>query len=213
MISLTFWALATGVSYVALMALMLGFILPASKPNPIAEQYFELIAASRKLWLYRLTIVIDMLTWAALCGFLIKFGMIVKNQQIIFLSAGLVIGFFGAALRLSATPAIAKDYHDAKEAETRASIIRLYAFVLRIINVTFSVGGIISGLSFILITTTLLYGTIINNWIIILFGLAGIIFFIKGLLELVLDKDLGSLQLFGNLLLLIPLFYIVIHFL
>jgi hypothetical protein len=122
-ISLAIWALATGLSYVVLMALMISVILPASKPNPIAEEYFELIAASRKPWLYRLTIVIDMLTWVALYGFLIKFGILIKNQQVIFLTIGLVIGFFGAALRLSATPAIAEDYRTAKDQETKTSII------------------------------------------------------------------------------------------
>jgi hypothetical protein len=211
--SLAFWALATGLSYIALMGLMIGVILPVSKPNPIAEQYFELIAASRKKWLYRLTIVVDMLTWVALYGFLIKFGMLIKNQQVIFLTIGLVIGFFGAALRLSATPAIAEDYLTAKDQETKTSLIRLYALILRLINVSFSVGGIIGGVSLMLIGTTALSGAVFSNWIIILFGLAGIIFFLKGLLELVLNKDLGPMQLFGNLLLLIPLFYIVIHFL
>lgn len=215
---LSLWALLTGVAYLALMIFIVGFVMPAGQPSPLSKKYFELVAAGRKPLLYRITITIDMIAWATLFGFLVTCGALLAQQApvrslfIVTLATGLLSGFIGAGLRLAVTPDLAKQYLTASSSDLQSSIVQSYARLLRIIETLFSIGGLLAGIAFVIVTSTAWSMTEFSHWTLVLLGLSGVLSTAKGALELATGDDFGLLQLLGSILLIVSFFAIAIRF-
>ena len=215
---LSLWAFLAGTAYVTLIILIVGFIMPVGKPSPLPEKYFELIAAGRKPRLYRLTVMFDVITWAALSGFLVTCAAIMVQQaplQSLFtavLATGLLSGFIGAGLRLAVNPDLAKQYLAASSTELQSPIVQSYARLLRIIDALFSIGGLLAGIALVLIASIAWSMTEFSHWPTILLGLSGVVAIAKSTLEMATGDDFGLLQLSGNILLIVSFFAIAIRF-
>lgn len=215
---LSLWALLAAAAFLALIIFMVGFVMPAGQPSPLSKKYFELIAAGRKPLLYRLTIMFDMIAWATLFGFVVVFGALLVQKApmrslfIVTLATGLLSGFVGAGLRLGVTPDLAKQYLTASSSDLQSSIVQSYAKLLRIIDTLFSIGGLLSGITFVIIASIAWSMTEFSHWTIVLLGLSGVLATAKGALELATGDDFGPLQLLGSISLIVSFFYIAIRF-
>lgn len=199
------WAALGAVAYIVLIILMVAFLMPAAKKGTLPEKFFELTAAKRKPLLYRIAILSDMTSWIAYGGFLgTGAGLLavhtpLKSLAIAILTAGLAIGLFGAALRLVRTPALAKQYDEAKGGAAQSAVVHAYGSLLGTINATFSVGGLLAGAAFILFAGSAWGLPMLSHWVLVLLDLSGALLIAKGLLELLTGGDWGPLGLLGGL--------------
>ncbi|MEV0147088.1 MULTISPECIES: DUF4386 family protein [unclassified Nonomuraea] len=179
-------------------------VAPAGS-GALPEQFLELEASGSAPGLYRLTIVFDVLAWLGIGGLLLAWGTALRRPApiratfISAASAAALIGFFGACLRLSATPALAAEYLSAPAGD-RGSLLETYRESLNLINVTFSAGGLVvnAGLMLVAIVT---WRGVLPRWIGILLGLGSGLGMVKATVFLVTDMDLGPVALLGAALL------------
>src|SRR5687768_11742718 len=103
------WSLFTSFVYVCLIVTILTLVMPASKPNPLGDIYFELIAAGHAPFAYHFSIMFDVLAWIALGGLLAGFAALLRrtaplrSSLITLLASGTLVGFIGACLRIAGT--------------------------------------------------------------------------------------------------------------
>jgi hypothetical protein len=172
--------------------------------DPVA---LELDVAGTAPGSFRLAICFDVLSWLGIGGLLLAFGALlrstsaVRSTLISAASAGAVIGFFGACLRLSATPELASRYLAAPEAE-RGQLIEAYRELLNLINVTFSAGGLIVSVALLLVVG-LTWRTVLPRWVAILIGLGASLGVAKAAILVVAGVDLGPVALLGAILLIV----------
>lgn len=146
------WALLTGITYTGLMLLFITLVLPAGRASPLPAPYLELIAAGREPVLYRLTIALDVMTWLMLGGFLITVAALFRHRAVIrgtFIAAlgtGTLVGFFGACLRLTGTTELGARYLTAT-ANEQAALLTSYLDQQRLVNTSFSAGGLVAGVA------------------------------------------------------------------
>ena len=211
------WALLTGLNYMALILAVLTLVIPASRNSPLPESYFELVAASRSLIFYRLTIVLDITAWLAFGGLLITFAALfirhapIRSAFIAASGVGLVSGFIGACFRLAGTSALAASYISATS-EQQTIILQSYAELLRLINILFSAGGLLGGIGLLLASITAWSIAQFPRWSSVVLALAAIFHMLKGGIELATGADLGPLALLANIFIIVGLFAIAIKF-
>src|SRR5712664_1932307 len=73
------WSLFTSFVYVCLIVTILALVMPASKPNPLGEKYFELMAAGHAPFVYHFSMMFDVLAWIALGGLLAGFAALLSR--------------------------------------------------------------------------------------------------------------------------------------
>lgn len=204
------WSLFTSATIVCLIVTVLTLVLPASNPNPLGETYFEFMAAAHNPGLHHFAIIFDVLAWIGWGGLFAAFAMLlykiapIRSVLAGLLAAGMSIGFFGACLRMAATPNLAADYIAAAPMH-QAAILQSYDSLLQIINVTFSAGGLLAGVALLLVASASRRLTIFSRWAVVLLGIGGAVHVIKAVLELVFGLDLGPVALLGNGFLVIAL--------
>lgn len=204
------WSLFTSISVTSLIVTVLALVLPASNPNPLGEKYFEFMAATHNPGLHHLAIMFDVLAWIGWGGLFVAFAALlykaapVRSVLVGLLATGMSVGFFGACLRIVATPNLAADYA-AATAAGQAAILQSYDGLLQIINVTFSAGGLLAGIALLLIAFAGRHLTAFSRWALVLLGIGGAVHVSKATLELIFGLDLGPLALLGNSLLVVAL--------
>jgi hypothetical protein len=204
------WSLITSIIIVSLVVTILTLVMPASRPNPLGDTYFELMAAGYAPALYRLSIMFDVAAWIGWGGLLIGFAALLRRLApvqatlIALLASGMSLGFIGACLRIAGTPHLANQYFS-KSASQQGAVIQSYDSLLQIITILFSAGGLLGGTALLLIASSARYLPKLPRWTIILIGIAGSIHMIKAVLELASDLDLGPLALLANILLVVAL--------
>ncbi len=208
---LSWWSLGTAVAVTCLIVGILTLVMPASDPNPLADKYFELIAAGNEPALYRLTIMFDVLAWIGWGGLFVAFAALlrrkapVRSMLVALLAAGMTIGFLGASLRIMGTTNLADQYLTATAVQ-QESIVQSYDSWLNIINITFSAGGLLAGTALLLSASAAKYLPFkLPRWSVALIGLAGIMHIAKAAVELATSSDLGPLALLANVLLIVGL--------
>jgi hypothetical protein len=211
------WAVLTGFNYLALILAILILIIPASQNSPLAENYFEFVAATRVPTFYRLTIALDITAWLALGGLLITFAALfvrwapIRSAFTAASGVGLVSGFIGACFRLAGTSALASSYLTATP-EEQVIILQSYSELLRLINILFSAGGLLGGTGLLLAISVAWSMDAFPRWSSVLLALAGIFHLSKAAIELGTGADLGPLALLANALAIVGLFAIGIVF-
>ncbi len=204
------WSLFTSLIYIGLITAILTLVMPAAKPNPLGDKYFELMAAGHAPILYRFTIMIDVSAWIALAGVLVGFASLlrqrtpVRGNLIMLLASGLSIGFVGACLRLAATSYFADEYFSASATEQDA-VVRSYDHLLLVINILFSAGGLLGGIALVLIASAARSLPELSRWSTVLIGVAGTAHITKGAVELTTGADLGPLALLAGTLIAVGL--------
>lgn len=204
------WSLFTSVAVTSLIVTVLALVLPASDPNPLGEKYFEFMAAAHNPGLHHLAIMFDVLAWIGWGGLFVAFAALlykaapVRSVLIGLLATGMSIGFFGACLRIVATPNLAADYVAATAAQ-QGVVLQSYNGLLQIINVSFSAGGLLAGIALLLIASAGRRLAVFAPWTLVLLGIGGAVHVSKATLELIFGLDLGPLALLGNSLLVVAL--------
>lgn len=198
------WSLLTALAYLGLIVLFVTLVLPAGS-GALPEEFLELDVAGSAPGLYRLTIVFDVLAWLGIGGLLLAWGAVLRRRAPLWAtivsasSAATLIGFLGACLRLSATPALADRYPGAP-AGARGALLEAYRELLNLINVTFSAGGLVANAGLILVAAATWRG-ILPRWVGVLIGLGGVLGVAKAALFLTTGIDLGPVALLGAALL------------
>lgn len=198
------WSLPTALAYLGLIVLFVTLVLPAGSGS-LPEDFLELDVAGRAPGPYRLTIVFDVLAWLGIGGLLLAWGTALRHHApmratfISASSAAALIGFFGACLRLSATPELA-DRYLSTPANDRGALLEAYRELLNLINVTFSAGGLLANAGLLLVAIVTWRG-ILPRWVGFLLGLGAGLGMMKAALLLVAGVDLGPVALLGAALL------------
>ncbi len=204
------WSLLTSLVYVSLIVAIFTLVMPAAKPNPLGDTYFELMAARHAPILYRFTILIDVTSWIALAGLLVGFASLlrqkapVRGNLITLLASGLSVGFFGACLRLAGTSHFADQYFAASVTQ-QGAVVQSYNYLLFAINTLFSAGGLLGGIAMFLVASGARSLPKLPRWSAVLIGIAAIAHITKGIGELATGADLGLLALPANVLMIIAL--------
>jgi hypothetical protein len=197
-------ALLTAFAYLGLILLFITLVLPAGSGS-LPDELLELDVAGSAPGPYRLTIVFDVLAWLGVGGLLLAWGMLLRDRAplratfIAASSAAALIGFYGACLRLSATPELAARYF-ARAAADRPPLLEAYRELLNLINVTFSVGGLVANAGLLLVVI-LTWRAVLPRWVGMLVGLGATLSMAKAALLLVTGIDLGLMALLGATLL------------
>ncbi|WP_431926514.1 hypothetical protein [Nonomuraea jabiensis] len=198
------WSLLTALAYLGLIVLFVTLVLPAASGS-LPEEFLELDVAGRAPGIFRLTIVFDVLAWLGIGGLLVAWGSVLSPRaplRATFMyasGAAALIGFFGACLRLSATPALAERYLSAP-ADDRGALMEAYRELLNLINVTFSAGGLVANAGLLLVAIVT-WRAVLPRWVGVLIGLGGGLGVVKAALLLVTGVDLGPVALLGAALL------------
>ncbi|MGI8334776.1 hypothetical protein ACRYCC_32900 [Actinomadura scrupuli] len=198
------WSLATALAYLGLIVLSVTVVAPAASGS-LPQEFLELDVAGSAPGLYRLTIVFDVLAWLGIGGLLLAWGAVLRHRTPLRASlisatgAAALIGFFGACLRLSATPALADRYLSAAVGE-RGALLEAYRELLNLINVTFSAGGLVANAGLLLVGIVTWRG-VLPRWVGLLIGLGAVLGMVKAMLFLVTGVDLGLVALLGAVLL------------
>jgi hypothetical protein len=204
------WSLLTSLIYVSLITTILAFVMPAARPNPLGDTYFELMAARHAPILYKFAIVLDLSSWIVLGGLLVGLASLlgqrapVRGKLVTLLASGLSAGFIGACLRLAGTSYFADKYFSAPPAQ-QGAVVHAYDYLLLVINILFSAGGLLGGIALLLVASAKRALPDIPRWSAVLIGVAGITHVTKGLLELATGADLGPLALLASVLMVVAL--------
>jgi hypothetical protein len=198
------WSLPTALSYLGLIVLFVILVLPAGSGS-LPNEFLELDVAGNAPGPYRLTVVFDVLAWLGIGELLLAWGIALRHHApmratfISASSAAALIGFFGACLRLSATPELAARYLSTP-ASDRAALLEAYRELLNLINVTFSAGGLLANAGLLLVAIVT-WRDVLPRWVGLLLGLGGGLGMVKAALLLVAGVDLGPVALLGAALL------------
>jgi hypothetical protein len=203
------WSLFTSLVYVSLVVAILTLVMPAARPNPLGDSYFELIAAGRAPILYRSTIILDATSWIALAGLLAGFAALLRQKApvrgilVMLLASGLSVGFVGACLRLAGTSYLADKYFSASGQQ--GAVVQSYDYLLHVIDILFSAGGVLGGIALLLIASAARTLSQLPLWSTVLVGIAGLAHLAKGAGELATGADLGPFALLANALMVVAL--------
>lgn len=200
------WALLTCLVYIGLVVLFSALILPVGGDSALPATFLELDAAGRAPALYRVIIAFDVASWLAIGGLLLAWGTMLRDRAPVRAgfaaasSAAALIGFFGACLRLSATPDLAARYLAARAGE-RGTLLQAYEQLQSLVNVSFSAAGLLAGAG-MLLAVSAVWGTATPpRWVSVLIGAGGGLAVVKGVLELATGADLGPVALLSVALL------------
>lgn len=200
------WALLTSLVYLGLIVLFSTLILPAGRDSALPEAFLELDVAGRAPALYRMIIAFDVASWLAIGGLLLAWGTMLRSRAPLRAtitaasSAAALIGFFGACVRLSATPDLAARYLAAPPGE-RGTLLAAYLNLQSLINVSFSAAGLLASGGLLLAASVAWGEATMPRWVSVLIGLGGGLGMAKGTLELATGADLGLVALLGVALL------------
>jgi hypothetical protein len=204
------WSLLTSFVYVSLVVAVLALVMPAAKPNPLGDTHFELMAAGHAPILYKLAIVLDVISWIALAGMLVGFASLlrrkapVRGSLVTLLASGVLVGFVGACLRLAGTSHLADQYFTASVSQ-QGAVVQSYDYLLLAINMLFSAGGLLGGIALILVASAARSLPTLPRWSTVLIGIAGVAHVTKGTVELVTGADLGPLALLASTLMVVAI--------
>jgi hypothetical protein len=204
------WSLLTSLIYVSLIVAILALVMPAAKPNPLGDTYFELMAAGHAPIRYRVTIILDVSAWIALAVLLVGFASLLRKHApvrgglVMLLASGLSAGFVGACLRLAGTSYLAHEYFTAPVTQ-QAAVVQSYDYLLLVINILFSAGGVVGGIALLLVASAAYAAPTLPRWSTVAVGVAGAAHLTKGALELATGADLGPLALLANVLVVVAL--------
>ena len=205
------WSLVAGLVALGLFLAFFIAILPASQNSSLPAEYSELVAASQRPLLYRLTIILDVSVWFGLGGFFLALAAIfarrtpIRGMFVLACGLGMVVGVVGAYARVLGTTDLAARYLTAPAAE-QASLLRSYLDLQLTIGAHFGAGALLWSTALLLVASVTWSMAEFPRWLTVGLGLPGIIMLPKQVLELVTGADLGVV-FFPAFILLIGAFF------
>jgi heme/copper-type cytochrome/quinol oxidase subunit 4 len=198
------WALFTGLVNLVNLLLSIVLFVPGPQASPLPEEYGELVVAISNPALFRFQLDIEIVGWLSLVVFFIAFAAILLPRAPIratLLGAcgiGQIVGVLGAFIRLEGIPGVAERYMQAKH--DRAAVLSSYRDLQAVITSHVSAGVLLYSVAFLLVAWVGLARRDFPRWLVVLFGLTGVLGMIVTILYFLTSNEEGQVYILVGVL-------------
>jgi heme/copper-type cytochrome/quinol oxidase subunit 4 len=199
------WALFTGLVNLGNLLLSIVLFVPGPQASPLPEEYGELVVAISNPALFRLQLDIEIVGWLSLVVFFIAFAAIllprapIRGTLLAACGIGQIVGVLGAFIRLEGIPGVAERYMQANQLD-RAAVLSSYRDLQAVITSHFSAGILLWSVAFLLVAWVGLARRDFPRWLVVLFGLTGVLGMIVTILYFLTSNEEGQVYILVGVL-------------
>jgi len=198
------WAFFTGLVNLVNLLLSIVLFVPGPQASSLPEEYGELVVAIRNPALFRFQLDIEIVGWLSLVVFFIAFAAIllprapIRGTLLGACGIGQIVAVLGAFMRLEGIPAVAERYVQAKH--DRAAVLSSYRDLQAVITSHVSTGVLLYSVAFLLVAWMGLARRDFPRWLVVLFGLTGVLGMIVTILYFFTSNEEGQVYILVGVL-------------